>query len=114
MIYKVMVLTALVALTLARPDPGPVSGSSLDSTTALPANFYNVPSAYDYSVPAMGPVQNNLNNANNYRRGGASNGFIPQGSVTLPLPDGRVQRVAYSVNGTSGFMFSVTFEGVAQ
>ena len=47
------------------------------------------------------------------RRGG---GAWPntQGSYYVSLPDGRLQKVAYSVSGDGGYVADVTYEGVAQ
>ncbi|KAG7159157.1 uncharacterized protein LOC121877833 [Homarus americanus] len=112
MTYKTVVLTALLAATLANPDPAPVYGTTAYNATAHTASHYNNPSSgYDYSVPTTRPVQYDFNN--NHQQG-TNDDFNPQGSVAMLLPDGRIQRVTYSINGTSGFTFAVTFEGVAQ
>ena len=42
---------------------------------------------------------------------GASN---VQGSYSVALPDGRIQRVAYTSNGYDGYVADVTYEGTAQ
>lgn len=41
---------------------------------------------------------------------GASN---VQGSYTVALPDGRIQKVTYSSNGYDGYVADVTYEGTA-
>ena len=41
---------------------------------------------------------------------GASN---VQGSYSVALPDGRIQRVAYTSNGYDGYVADVTYEGTA-
>ena len=42
---------------------------------------------------------------------GASN---VQGSYSVALPDGRIQRVVYTSNGYDGYVADVTYEGTAQ
>lgn len=41
-------------------------------------------------------------------------GYNTQGSYYSPLPDGRLQKVTYYVNGDSGFVAEVMYEGEAQ
>ena len=36
-----------------------------------------------------------------------------QGSYSVALPDGRIQRVAYTANGYDGYVADVTYEGTA-
>merc|ERR1711947_31100 len=36
-----------------------------------------------------------------------------QGSYSVALPDGRIQRVAYTSNGYDGYVADVTYEGTA-
>merc|ERR1712176_11388 len=37
-----------------------------------------------------------------------------QGSYSVALPDGRIQRVTYTANGYDGYVADVTYEGTAQ
>ena len=51
---------------------------------------------------------------NNYGQDESRNGYETSGSYYVALPDGRLQRVAYSVNGDGGYVADVTYEGEAQ
>jgi len=42
------------------------------------------------------------------------NGYDTQGSYYVQLPDGRLQQVNYNVNGDSGYVAEVIYEGQAQ
>ncbi|XP_045107133.1 uncharacterized protein LOC123502046 [Portunus trituberculatus] len=44
----------------------------------------------------------------------ARDGDNTQGYYFVQLPDGRLQKVTYSVQGDSGFLAEVTYEGEAQ
>ncbi|KAK8728446.1 hypothetical protein OTU49_009306, partial [Cherax quadricarinatus] len=41
-------------------------------------------------------------------------GYNTQGNYFVLLPDGRLQRVSYTVNGDSGYVAQVEYEGEAQ
>ncbi|XP_045106750.1 cuticle protein 21-like [Portunus trituberculatus] len=101
---KVVLLFALVAAALARPD----------TPYQPPASSYNAPAPdapprYDYNYAVVDDFS-----GNNYNAQEARNGYDTQGSYLVQLPDGRLQRVTYTVNGDSGFVADVTYEGEAQ
>ncbi|XP_045106755.1 cuticle protein 19.8-like [Portunus trituberculatus] len=104
MALKVVLLSALVAAALARPDTPyhpPASSYHAPAPDAPPRYDYNYAVVDDYS-------------GNNYNAQEARNGYDTQGSYYVQLADGRLQRVTYTVNGDSGFVADVTYEGEAQ
>ncbi|XP_037773693.1 uncharacterized protein LOC119569737 [Penaeus monodon] len=44
----------------------------------------------------------------------ARDGYDTQGSFYVTLPDGRLQKVAFTVNAGSGYLAEVSYEGEAQ
>ena len=54
---------------------------------------------------------NHQRSGNNYGHQEQRKGDNTKGSYFVHLPDGRVQRVTYFVNGNSGFVAKVIFEG---
>ncbi|KAK8392536.1 hypothetical protein O3P69_014729 [Scylla paramamosain] len=95
MACKLLFLAALVALSAASYVPQ-------DSYGAAPAN-YNFNWAVDDAA-----------SGNNYAHQETRNGDNTQGYYFVQLPDGRLQKVTYSVQGNSGFLAEVTYEGEAQ
>ncbi|XP_037791765.1 cuticle protein 21-like [Penaeus monodon] len=95
MIFQVVLVVALASSALARPG------------------FYSAPTA---SVPArynyMYTVNNNF--GNNFGHQESRNGYDTRGSYFVQLPDGRLQKVTYTVNGNSGFVAQVRYTGEAR
>lgn len=58
-------------------------------------------------------VQDDYTN-NNYGQDEKRDGYATSGSYYVALPDGRLQRVTYSVNGDGGYVAEVSYEGEAQ
>ena len=54
------------------------------------------------------------NSGNNYNAWESRDGHDTQGGYNVHLPDGRVKEVTYYVNGDSGYVADVTYEGEAQ
>ncbi|XP_068216730.1 pro-resilin-like [Palaemon carinicauda] len=83
------------------------------------ASADSVPS---YHAPApAGPAQYNFNYAvkddysgNDFGHQEGRNGYDTQGSYYVQLPDGRLQKVDYGVNGDSGYLAEVSYQGEAQ
>ena len=81
---------------------------------------YNAPS---YNYPDTDPVYNfgyNVYNNGegydnqNFRQNEDRNGYETHGEYSVLLPDGRTQIVTYQVNGDSGFIADVRYEGEAR
>ncbi|XP_047471412.1 cuticle protein 19.8-like [Penaeus chinensis] len=51
---------------------------------------------------------------NNFGHQENRDGYNTQGSYYALLPDGRLQKVIYTVNGDSGYVVEVSYEGEAQ
>ena len=50
----------------------------------------------------------------NFQQHEARDGAATYGQYSVQLPDGRVQTVSYRVDGDSGFVADVTYEGEAK
>merc|ERR1712117_655180 len=96
-----LLLSALVAASLAAPAAPPAYG-------AEPA-YPDEPALYTYQYAVKDDYTNN-----NFGTEEKRDGYAAQGSYYVALPDGRLQKVAYSVNGDGGYVADVTYEGEAQ
>ncbi|XP_047471423.1 cuticle protein 21-like [Penaeus chinensis] len=85
------VALGLVAVTLASP-------SQPYYRYALPAT-YGAPVQYGFNYAAKDDYTNN-----NFDHQETRNGYDTQGSYYVLLPDGHLQKVAYTVNGDSGYV----------
>ena len=94
-------LSAVVAATLAAPAGPPAYG-------AEPA-YPDEPALYTYNFGVKDDYSNT-----NFGTEEKRDGYAAQGSYYVSLPDGRLQKVAYSVNGDGGYVADVTYEGEAQ
>ncbi|XP_027206674.2 cuticle protein 7 [Penaeus vannamei] len=120
MAFKVAVFVALMAGALA--DSGPRYSPPTPSYNP-PAPSYNPP-APTYNAPApapAGPAQYDFNYAvkddysgNDFGHQESRNGYDTQGTYYVQLPDGRLQTVTYTVNGDSGYVAEVSYQGEAQ
>ncbi|XP_042227232.1 cuticle protein 7-like [Homarus americanus] len=91
---KVVLALTLVAAAVALPSYAP---------------SYSGPAQYNFEWTVNdGPSGNDFGHQEN------RNGDNTQGSYYVQLPDGRLQRVTYTVNGGSGYVAEVTYQGEAQ
>ena len=91
-----------MVVALARPDgPAPAYGPG-------PA-YADEPAKYAYAWAIKDDPT-----YNNYGQNENRDGYATSGSYYVALPDGRLQRVTYSVNGDGGYVADVTYEGVAK
>ncbi|XP_063591727.1 cuticle protein 18.6-like [Penaeus indicus] len=129
---KAVVIAALIMGALADSVPrySPPTPSYSPPTPAYnpptpaynpPAPVYNPP-APAYNAPApSGPAQYDFNYAvkddysgNDFGHQESRDGYDTQGTYYVQLPDGRLQTVTYNVNGDSGFLADVAYQGEAQ
>ena len=97
-----VVLSAFLAIACARPDGRQVSYGS------APA-YFDAPALYSFNW-AVNDAETN----NNFGQDESRDGSETSGSYYVALPDGRLQRVAYSVSGDGGYIADITYEGEAQ
>ncbi|XP_069956309.1 cuticle protein 18.6-like [Cherax quadricarinatus] len=110
MAFKVFLLAALLVVASAELRP-----------SYNPPPSYNAPRP-SYSAPAPSGVPQykfnwlvkDANSGNDFGQDEARNGYDTQGSYYVQLPDGRLQRVSYTVNGDSGYIAQVEYQGEAQ
>ncbi|XP_064111955.1 pro-resilin-like isoform X1 [Macrobrachium nipponense] len=121
MALKVALFAAIALVSVSADSPAPSYGAPAPSYNA-PAPTYGAPSpSYNAPAAAQGPAQYDFNYAvkddysgNDFGHQESRDGYNTQGSYYVQLPDGRRQKVTYTVNGDSGYVAEVTYEGEAQ
>ncbi|XP_050721080.1 cuticle protein 19.8-like, partial [Eriocheir sinensis] len=83
--------------------------ASTAATSYGPTQQNAAPANYDFNWAV-----NDAPSSNNYGQQESRQGDNTKGSYYVQLPDGRLQRVDYTVSGDSGFVAQVTYEGEAQ
>merc|ERR1719427_1693663 len=97
--YKVLAVTALVAVTTAAPAGPPAYGPA--PVEKLPPQ----PFAYEYGVA------DDYSKAN-FKKAETQDAYgNVAGSFTIALPDGRIQTTTYTADHENGFIAEVTYEG---
>ncbi|XP_076059961.1 uncharacterized protein LOC143036461 [Oratosquilla oratoria] len=74
-----------------------------------PAPVHQAPAKYDFNYAVKDDYS-----GNDFGHQESRDGYITSGSYYVLLPDGRLQRVNYHVDGDSGFVAEVTYEGEAK
>nr|XP_027232939.1 adhesive plaque matrix protein-like [Penaeus vannamei] len=100
-LFDIVIVFLLVALAAASPSE-PVYGYTHELT-------YEEPARYDFNYAVKDDYS-----GNDFGHQEARDDYITQGSYFVLLPDGRLQRVTYTVNGDSGYVVEVSYEGEAQ
>ncbi|XP_069164109.1 cuticle protein 19-like [Procambarus clarkii] len=103
--FMVVLVAALVVVALARPQVPPRN---------YPQPIYGVPSTeaparYSFSWKVKDDAS-----GNDFGQDETRDGPNTQGSYYVLLPDGRLEKVTYTVNGDSGYVAQVTYEGQVQ
>ncbi|XP_042227267.1 cuticle protein 7-like isoform X2 [Homarus americanus] len=101
MIAKTAVVLALVAVAVAAPTQ--------PSYGYTPAPAYEEPAKYDFNYAVKDDYS-----GNDFGHQESRDGYDTQGSYYVLLPDGRLQKVDYTVNGDSGYVAEVTYDGEPQ
>merc|ERR1712055_488510 len=131
-----LILAAVAALTAAdkRPtysyQPPQNSYNPPQNTYQAPEDsseeVYSAPSEESYSAPSeeeygYGPAKYDFDwsvkeeySGNDFGQEESRDGDRTEGSYYVHLPDGRLQKVTYYVDGDSGFVAEVSYEGEAQ
>nr|XP_027227495.1 cuticle protein 19.8-like [Penaeus vannamei] len=90
----------VVAVAVATPSQ-PTYGYTPEPT-------YEEPAKYDFNYAVKDDYS-----GNDFGHQEARDGYNTQGSYYVLLPDGRLQKVTYTVNGDSGYVAEVSYEGEA-
>ncbi|XP_047471371.1 pro-resilin-like [Penaeus chinensis] len=102
MAFKIFALASLVVASIALPHSQPTYGYPAPTPVYAPAK-------YDFNYAVNDPPS-----GNDFGHQETRDGDNTQGSYYVLLPDGRLQRITYSVNGDSGYVADVIYEGEAQ
>ena len=100
-------ILALAGIVAASPIPD----DTAPARQPVPPSYKEYPSApatYTYSWAVKDDYSNN-----NYGQEETRNDAVTSGSYYVFLPDGRTQKVTYSVDGYGGYQAEVTYEGTA-
>ncbi|XP_053650797.2 pro-resilin-like [Cherax quadricarinatus] len=102
--FKFLTVAAVVAFASAELLPNynpPVPSYKAPAPTGHPKYDFNYAVKDDPS-------------GNDFGHQESRDGYNTQGNYYVLLPDGRLERVSYTVNGDSGYVAQVEYEGKAQ
>ncbi|XP_042870815.1 cuticle protein 7-like [Penaeus japonicus] len=112
---QVLLLIAVASAAMAKPQYGyspphtyRPAPTYAPAPSYRPAPSYQAPAKYDYEWGVRDSYSGNDFGHNEDR-----DGYNTRGSYYVQLPDGRRQKVTYYVNGDSGYVAEVTYEGQA-
>merc|ERR1719464_2635858 len=88
------VFVCLISTALAMPD----------HPRSHHAAHPDIPAAYGYQYAVADP-----DSGSNFGQAETRNGASTSGSYYVNLPDGRTQKVVYTVNGLDGYVAEVTY-----
>ena len=91
------VFVCLLSTAMAMPDHP-------RSHHAAHGAYPDIPAAYSYQYGVNDPES-----GNSYGQAETRNGAVTSGSYSVALPDGRTQKVVYTVNGLDGYVAEVTY-----
>ncbi|XP_066948549.1 pro-resilin-like [Macrobrachium rosenbergii] len=108
--FKILSLLGLVAMTLVYARPAPDAEEPEESSEESSEESYESSEArYSFNWAVKDD-----SSENDFGHEETRDGDDTQGSYFVHLPDGRLQTVKYYVEGDSGYVAEVTYEGEAQ
>ncbi|XP_068210634.1 pro-resilin-like [Palaemon carinicauda] len=105
---KVLIFFGLVALAVADKRPS-FSYGVPDSSSRSDESFESTEAKYNFNWDV-----NDDSSSNEFGHQEARDGEDTQGSYYVHLPDGRLQKVSFHVDGDDGYIAEVTYSGEAQ
>jgi hypothetical protein len=106
----IVVATTLVFASMSSAMPqGGGGGKGYRGHAAAPKYNEERPAKYQF-----GYAVNDDYSGNNYGHSESRDGPVTKGSYYVALPDGRLQKVTYTVNGNDGYVATVSYEGEAK
>ncbi|XP_069937585.1 cuticle protein 7-like [Cherax quadricarinatus] len=105
---KVILVVTLAAAAVAAPSGPPYGFSPAPAYRPAPS-YASAPARYSFDYAVNDPPS-----GNDFGHQESRDGDHTQGSYYVQLPDGRLQQVAYTVRGDSGYLAEVTYQGEAR
>ena len=112
---------ALIVVVVADNPPPPAPSYPAPTPAYKPAPAPSYKPAPSYQEPSYGPVSYSYDwavkddySGNNYGQSESRNDKSTVGSYYVLLPDGRTQKVSYTVDAYGGYVAEVTYEGEAK
>ncbi|XP_066948550.1 cuticle protein 19.8-like [Macrobrachium rosenbergii] len=106
---KVLIFFCLFAAAIINAKPVPEGEESEESSEESNESFESSEAKYSFNWAV-----NDESSENDFGHEESRDGDDTQGTYFVHLPDGRLQTVKYYVEGDSGYVAEVTYEGEAQ